>query len=342
MEVHIDDARHFLHNCDEVFDLIIFATLDSQTLLSGVANLRLENYVYTVEAFEDAKALLASDGMASLYYSVMKPWLYGRIYSTVRQAFGDKTQLAIFRRDQFLFNAVIIAAPGIDEFAVDKQLIEDFGNFRPNTDDWPCLYLEEPTIAQVYKKLFAAISVLIVAAFVLLWFLYPASGLHLNFLFLGMGFTLLESAAIVRLALVFGSTWVVNAVVFSTALATILLANVLVMKRMAPTLRAAWLGLIATLLVNYMFPVQWLFNVSTAPRVTLAAILIGAPIFFAAVCFSRLFEKQKVTGYPLGVNLIGAMSGALLEYSSMYIGMRNVWLVLLTVYLLALVCTRKT
>lgn len=335
VEVHIDDARHFLHNCTEKFDLIIFATLDSQTLLSGVANLRLENYVYTVEAFKDAKKLLADGGMVGLYYSVMKPWLYGRIYSTVRQAFGDHAQLSILKNHRFLFNTVIVAAPDREDFVSDKQLINDFGYFRPNTDDWPYLYLEEPTIAPVYKKLFAAISVLIAAAFVLLRYVHPVTGLHANFFLLGMGFTLLESAAIVRLALVFGSTWVVNAVVFSAALLTILLANALVMTRAAPQLRAAWLALIATVLVNYVFPVQWLFSISTAARVVAAAVLIGAPVFFAAVCFSRLFERQRVTGYALGVNLIGAMSGALLEYSSMYIGMRNVWLILLVVYLLA-------
>ena len=85
---------------------------------------------------------------------------------------------------------------------------------------------------------------------------------------------------------------------------------------------------------------QTFFNVPLAFRAVLSAILIGAPIYFAAVCFSRLFEKEKITGYPLGINLIGAMCGALLEYSSMYIGMRNVWLVLLGVYLLAMVSTR--
>ena len=340
VEVHIDDARHFLHNCQDRFDLVVFATLDSQTLLSGVANLRLENYVYTVESFLDAKRLLADDGMVGLYYSVMKPWLFGRIYSTVRRAFDDRAQLAVFPQDQFLFNTVIVAAPGIEEFTASEQLLDDFGNFLPNTDDWPYLYLEKPTIAPVYLKLFAAIGLLIVGAFVLLWRMHPVTGLHADFLFLGTGFTLLESAAIVRLALVFGSTWVVNAVVFSAALMTILLANLLVIKRVAPPLRASWLCLMAAVLINYIFPVQILFNVPVGLRALLAAILIGAPIFFAAVCFSRLFEKQEVIGYPLGVNLVGAMFGALMEYSSMSLGMRNVWLVLLGVYLLAWLASR--
>jgi len=340
VEVHIDDARHFLRNCDETFDLIVFATLDSQTLLSGVANLRLENYVYTVEAFQEAAQLLEDDGMVGLFYSVMKPWLYGRIFSTVSEAFGNHAQL-MTTRDPFLFNTAIVATAGIEEFVADEEMIELLDGFRPNTDDWPYLYLEKPLIAPIYIKLFAAIAVLIGIVFLILRAIHPVTGLHANYLFLGMGFTLLESAAIVRLALVFGSTWVVNAIVFGSALLTILLANVLVLKGKAPPLRAAWIGVVVAVLANYFFPVQLLIGLDVGARFALAALLIGAPIFFAAVCFSRLFQREKVTGYPLGINLIGAMSGALLEYSSMLIGMRDVWLVLLVIYLLAMLTSRQ-
>jgi hypothetical protein len=64
-------------------------------------------------------------------------------------------------------------------------------------------------------------------------------------------------------------------------------------------------------------------------------MLIGLPIFFAAVCFSRLFAVEKITGYPLGLNLIGAMAGGLVEYISMLTGMRAVWLIVLVLYLCA-------
>ncbi|MAT68995.1 MAG: hypothetical protein CMJ58_05670 [Planctomycetaceae bacterium] len=340
VEVRLDDARHYLHTSPERFDLIVFATLDSQTLLSGAANLRLENYVYTTESFRDARALLADDGMVGLYYSVMKPWLYGRIVSTVLDAFGERIE---FMRTHvpFLFNTIIVAGPNIDGFGGDAQLAEELGGYRVNTDDWPYLYLQEPTIAAVYWKLFAAVAGLIVVALVLLRLTTPATGWHANFLLLGAGFTLLESAAIVRLALWFGSTWVVNAVVFTAALGTIFLANLAVMKNRAPSLRAAWLGLFAALAVNYLFPLQALFAYPAAVRTIAAALLAGTPVFFAAVCFSRLFQREESTGYPLGINLIGAMGGAMLEYSSMVLGMRDVWLVLIAVYAGALLASGK-
>ncbi len=54
---------------------------------------------------------------------------------------------------------------------------------------------------------------------------------HLDFFFLGVGFSLMESAAIVRLALAFGTTWVVSAVVFAAVLLTVFLANYLIELR---------------------------------------------------------------------------------------------------------------
>ncbi len=48
--------------------------------------------------------------------------------------------------------------------------------------------------------------------------------------FLGAGFMLIETKAVVHLALLFGSTWVVNSVVFLAVLVMILLANLYVLK----------------------------------------------------------------------------------------------------------------
>ena len=50
----MDDARAFLKKTRDKYDLVVFAFLDSTTLLSGFSSLRLDNYVYTVESFSDA------------------------------------------------------------------------------------------------------------------------------------------------------------------------------------------------------------------------------------------------------------------------------------------------
>lgn len=338
----VDDARHYLKTADREFDMIVLGTLDSQTLLSGNVNLRLENYVYTREAFEDARSLLADRGVLAAYYSVFEdrsPWLFGRLYATVRAAFGDQVRIQILDSG-FLFNTIVMAAKGIPRFG---DVADDSGRAEggmPSTDDWPFLYMERPTISPLYLKLFVAIGVLILGVFLLLRRIHPVRGLHANFLFLGVGFTLMESAAIVRLALVFGSTWTVNAVVFAAVLATIFLANLLVLRDKAPSLRLAWAGLAASILLNVFFPLTWLFVLPAPLKVGASGVLIGLPVFFAALCFSHLFKHQKTTGYALGINLVGAMAGGLVEYLSMLIGMRAVWLVVLGVYTAAWLTTR--
>lgn len=330
----VDDARHMLATSEERFDMIIFGTIDSQALLSGHANLRLENYVYTRESLQDARSLLNEGGLVAIHYSVFKPWLYSRIYTTFREVFGDHSMM-FFEKSKFLFNTTIIGARDVDGYKEIPGMFEAYGKGIPSIDDWPFIYLQRPTIAPVYQKLFAIILILIAGAVVVLRKVHVARGFHVNFLMLGLGFTLMESSAIVRLALLFGSTWTVNAVVFSVILLTIFLGNLLVLKGKAPALKWAWAVLFLSIIANYFFPLPVLFQVSAWVRVACSGVLIGIPVLFASFCFSHLFKKEPVTGYPLGINMIGAMAGGLVEYLSMLTGMRAIWLVVLCVYLAA-------
>jgi SAM-dependent methyltransferase len=335
VHVIIDDGRHFLWTTREQYDLIIFGTLDSQTLLSGQANLRLENYIYTTECFRDVKNALAPGGMMAAYYSVFKKWFYKRIYATVRNAFGDNLKIFLFDNN-YLFNACIMASKGVEGFAAEPAAEAKLGGGIPSTDDWPYIYLERPTITALYFQVFGVVALCVLIAFFILKREETATGFHLDFFFLGVGFTLLEAAAIVRLTLAFGTTWIVSAIVFFTALLMIFLSNLLVMRLRKSLLRWAWAGVLIFLAINYLLPTQWLLSAGTPLRILLSILLIGSPVFCAGLWFSSLFATQAYTGYALGINLIGAMIGGLLEYASMLTGMRQVWLLIILVYIAAL------
>ena len=62
------DARSFLNTAHASYDLIIFGTLDSMTRLSALSNVRLDNFVYTVEGFKAARKHLTVDGGVVLYF----------------------------------------------------------------------------------------------------------------------------------------------------------------------------------------------------------------------------------------------------------------------------------
>ena len=336
----VDDARHFLRSTRERFDLVVFGTLDSQALLSGHANLRLENYVYTQEALLDTRRLLNARGMVVIYYSVFRDWLYARIYSTARSAFGDQCVL-LFEPSPHLFNVTILAGRDLPELRDSPEVVATLGRGLVARDDWPFVYLERPALAPVYAQILAVVLLLVAASFVVLRRMHPVRGLHAEFLFLGLAFSLMEAAAVVRLALLFGSTWTVNAAVFASVLLTIFVANLCVERRRAPALGKSFALLFGSVIANWALPLEPLFALPVPGRVVATALLVGTPVFFAAVCFSRLFADQAVTGYPLGVNLVGAMAGGVLEYVSMITGMRAVWLLVLVIYMLAWLAVRR-
>ncbi len=147
VEFQIDDARRFLRTADRRFDMIIFGTLDSHILLAAQGNIRLENYVYTQESLADARRLLVDRGIAAVFYCVQKDWLYERIYSTFRAAFGDQSRMH-FYQNQDLFNTILLGTKENPTFRDNGQMVQQFGRGMVATDDWPFVYLRRPSVAQ--------------------------------------------------------------------------------------------------------------------------------------------------------------------------------------------------
>ncbi len=67
VDVHIDDGRAFLERSDKKWDRILLALPDSLTLVTGQASVRLESYLFTIEAIESARDHLTDGGVFSMY-----------------------------------------------------------------------------------------------------------------------------------------------------------------------------------------------------------------------------------------------------------------------------------
>ncbi len=76
----IDDARSYIENSHDQFDLIVFSLLDSHTTTSHFTNIRIDNYVYTREALQRARRLLKPDGLFIVKFQVDNPWIAGRLF----------------------------------------------------------------------------------------------------------------------------------------------------------------------------------------------------------------------------------------------------------------------
>jgi hypothetical protein len=64
----------------------------------------------------------------------------------------------------------------------------------------------------------------------------------------------------------------------------------------------------------------------------LATALATLPLFFSGLAFSSELRRQADPAPVLSANLLGAVVGGLLEYNSMYLGIRALALIALVLY----------
>lgn len=204
------------------------------------------------------------------------------------------------------------------------------------TDDWPFLYQRRPMLPDLTVR---GILMMAIAAVVLLVLFVPrgaTGGFDLQMFFLGAGFMLIETKAVVQMALLFGSTWIVNSIVFFAVLVMVLLANWWVLLRRPQGLRLYYGCLIVALAVQSVIPLDFFLGLNRATQVLASCLLVFLPILFAGVVFAVCFGRTSAPDRALGANIVGAMIGGLAENCSMLLGFQYLVLLALGFYLLSL------
>jgi hypothetical protein len=156
---------------------------------------------------------------------------------------------------------------------------------------------------------------------------YPdAKGMNWYFFFLGGAFLLIEFKIITELALLFGSTWIVNAIAVSVVLIMVLIANLIV--DFSKKIERRWLYglLILTLLVSYFFPIELLLGLKVSLRVLVTLVVMGLPLFFAAAIYSVSIKEMEDVTEAFASNFFGSAVGGVLEYSAMAFGIKNLYI----------------
>jgi spermidine synthase len=342
VHVTVDDARSYIENSHDQFDLIVFSLLDSHTTTSHFTNIRIDNYVYTREALQRARQLLKPDGLFIVKFQVETPWIAGRLHKLLHDTFNQdpiQFQTDIGGYDSsgrfFLSGSPERLAKAMAEPALAAYL-GSHGNMpmesaRVTTDDWPYFYQHEPGLPIIV--ILVSIAVLVVFG----WFLRQTSGegerLDFHFMLLGAGFMLLEAQIVSKMALLFGTTWVVNAVVVSGLLFLIVGANLVYGAFPRIPLAAAYAGLFLVLAVLYVVPMQKLFFESWSRRAIVATLALCTPVFFAGIIFVSSFARAGFRGSALGSNLFGSLIGGLLESASLWFGLRSLTILAAILYL---------
>ena len=339
VKVHIDDARSFVQNTKEKFDLVVFSILDSHTTASHYTNIRLDNYVYTKESMEATKKLLNPDGLFVMSFSDEKPWFTKRLTDVATLAFGRRPLLMNAGVSFFVVGnsdrveKVLASDPDLRNFVNQSHIREEEASLI--TDDWPYLY-------QQYRGIPLIVWLLSIGLIGISWLTFnkvKGSGerIQWHFFFLGAAFMLLEVQVISKVALLFGTTWLVNSIVITTLLLLILLANLTVSFIPKFPTRLAYVGLFGTLLLGYLVPTNSLFFESFFVRAAVATALYCSPVFFAGLVFISSFREAGFRAEAFGSNLLGALVGGLLESLSFLVGIKFLVIIAGLLYFISLV-----
>ncbi len=338
VHVHVEDARAFLRRSSGGYDMVVFGFLDSQTLFSSMSNIRLDGYIYTVQSMQSAFRLLNDDGVLSLSFMAGHEWLARKLVRMVALA---TDQMPVVYESQ---GQVVICAFRGRRAESPRQygrfvrttfpVGDDLSDAVAPTDDWPFLYLSRKTIPADYLIVIGILLAITIPAV----FMLRGRGFGMNdghFLFLGLGFLLLETKSISDCSLYFGTTWFVTMIVVAGVLLMVLAANVVAM-RMSRFRPWPYAPLIATLLLLYVVKRDFVLALTFDERLLWSLLVVPLPIFFAGLIFSTTFRQASNPSSFFGANLIGAMIGGFSEYLSMIMGNQNLIFLIMGAYFVSL------
>jgi SAM-dependent methyltransferase len=372
--LHLNDGRNHLRQMAELhpgeYDLILFGVVDSLVLHSGYSSLRLESFLFTKEAIDDVRKCLKPTGRFMVYNYFRQGWLVTRLRDTLRTVFDHSPiVLTIPGREQLTsseaFDGFTLFIAGqkesldglsaklpkilmpfnlAGENRIQETQIPDDSESTLATDDWPFFYQRERTIPSLTWR---GMAIMLFGTAFLLWFTLGkrnSSGVKWRFdprmFFLGAGFMLIETRAVVQMALLFGSTWVVNVFVFLGVLLLSFCGNLLAMRFKPKNLMLGYVGLFATLVLQRLLTLDNLLGLEPSIRALAAIALVLAPMFFAGIIFAASFGRSAAPDQAFGMNILGAVVGGVLENFTMLLGFRNLLFVAILIYLLS-IWTRK-
>jgi|SRR5262252_614757 len=337
-----NDARSFLRSTDRKYDLIVFGLLDSHTLLSQSSSVRLDSFVYTVQAMREARARLKPHGVISLTFTVLNDQLGRKIYLMLKDAFDGRPPLCYM----IGYDAGVIFLESEDPITMPADVVaqKGFWNKTPtysnpsiradvSTDDWPFFYMPVRIYPVSYLGMVAL--VLFLSLFLLSNFMKerPSPG-NFPFFLLGAGFMLIETKGITELGLTFGNSWQVIGVVIAEIMVMAYLANLAVQRFEIRCPVIPYSLLLASLALGWWIAKSGGLSSTWTGRIE-TALLLTSPLFFSGIVFSTVLKARGDISGVMAVNLFGAMCGGLLEYNSMYFGFQFLYLMAAGLYALA-------
>lgn len=339
VSLHVDDGRAFLQDSARRYSLILYALPDSLTALSGQsAPVGLENYLLTTQAVQVAQDHLAPGGIFAMY-NYYQPFLLDRYATMLDQVFGSRPCVELGNTLAGRRQAVLT----VPRSGPVARCATPWGGHRtdPVSDDRPFPYLPTPSIPILYLWVMAAVVGGSLAVVRLAGGPLRRMSGFVDLFFMGAAFMLLEAKNIVQFALLFGTTWYVNSLVFAGVLVSIYLAVEAARHLRLPPPALLYGALVVALALSWVVPQASLLGLPVVARFVAAAALAFGPIFLANLVFAQRFAVAGSLTVAFGANLLGAMVGGVLEYLSLLTGFRFLLVVTAALYGLAFIFGRR-
>jgi len=337
VNVIVNDARNYIKTTDKKYDMVVYGLLDSHRVFAQQSSVRLDNFVYTKEAMEETKKILKNDGVVALSFWVGKDFIETKIFNLLKLTF-DLEPLVIKKGNGNIKTFIIGKDVKKIELPYDLSYsqIKDIPVIVPS-DNYPFLYLKNRLKDTSYIRI---LVIVLLITFLMLMYLTPGlKSLSWHFFFLGAGFLLIETKSITEMALMFGSTWIINSFVIGGILIMILFANYYA-STFKIKIKYFYLLLLFSIVINFLIsPSSYIQN--TLISKIIAISVISSPVFFAGVIFANSFKKVKDIPNMFGSNILGAVLGGVLEYSSLVFGIKSLYLIAFIIYILSYIYIKK-
>ena len=269
-------------------------------------------------------------------YNYYRPDVFDRYAETITRAFGHPPWIDLGPDEQGpRRQAVLTVGRAAGDISGATAWVSPPRAPLIATDDWPFPYLKSRTIPQFY--VITLLLILLGSAALTRYFggRFGEMRPYLDLFFMGAAFLLLETKNVVQFALLFGTTWFVNALVFFGILLAVLLAVEVARRVTLPPAKLLYLLLTAALVIAWLVPPETLLAMPFLPRLAAAIGIAFAPVFLANLVFAQRFRDVGSSTVAFGANLLGAMVGGLLEYAALITGYRALLVVVFVLYLLA-------
>jgi hypothetical protein len=289
---------------------------------------------------QEVRDHLKPDGVLAMYHYYL-PAVVDRYADALTEVFGERPCLELAAGSGPRPRTVLTASLRPDDLVCERRWTRPATVPTAVTDDHPFAYLVGRGIPAFYQVTLLAILLGSIAAVRLTAGPFGAMRPYVDLFFMGAAFLLLETSNVVRFALLFGTTWFVNALVFAGILFSVFLAIEVARRVRFRRPASLYVALLATLAVAWAIPPGSLLDLDPVPRFAAAVLLGFGPVFIANLVFADRFRDVSASGIAFGTNLLGAIVGGILEYGALVVGYRSLLIVVAVLYAIAFLTGRS-